>query len=211
MSARESEGKIAGYVMAGGESSRFGSDKALAELGGKPMILRMAELLGQVAKETFVVGGAEKHVRLGVNCISDRWPGQGPLGGIITALLHSQSHAADCAWNLIVSCDMPFLTVDWLKFLAERAARSSAQVLLPHSASGPEPLCACYRTDAAERLRSVFEPGVRKITEALKQLETEVLDERDCKRFDTSGRLFWNMNTLADCEEARRILGASER
>jgi hypothetical protein len=52
---------------------------------------------------------------------------------------------------------------------------------------------------------------VRKITEALKQLETEVLDERDWKRFDTSGRLFWNMNTLADCEEARRILGASER
>lgn len=197
--------------MAGGESSRFGSDKALAEFGGKPMVLRMAELLGQVARETFVVGGVEKYARLGVNCIPDRWPGQGPLGGIITALLHSQSHAADCAWNLIVSCDMPFLTVDWLKFLAERAARSSAKVLLPHSASGPEPLCACYGTDAAEGLRGVFESGMRKITEALKQVKTEVLDERDWKRFDSSGRLFWNMNTPEDCEEAQRVMEAGER
>lgn len=206
MRAWESGGKIAGYVMAGGESARFGSDKALAEFSGRAMVLRMTELLGQVARETFVVGGVEKYARLGVNCIPDRWPGQGPLGGIITALLYSRSYAADSEWNLIVSCDMPFLTADWLRFLSERAASSSAEVLLPHSASGPEPLCACYRTDAAEGLRGVFESGVRKITEALQQVKTEVLDERDWKRFDSSGRLFWNMNTQADYQEALRML-----
>jgi GTP:adenosylcobinamide-phosphate guanylyltransferase len=53
-----------------------------------------------------------------------------------------------------------------------------------------------------------FEAGTRKITEALNVLHVEVLDEKDWKRFDTNGRLFWNMNTAADYEEARRVLAA---
>lgn len=203
--------KVAGYVLAGGGSTRFGRDKALVEFGGKPMVLRMADLLGAVAKETFVVGAAKKYASLGVECFTDRWPGEGPLGGIITALLHSQANPAGHEWNLIVSCDMPFLTADWLSFMAERATKSNAQVTLPHSASGPEPLCACYKTSAAKSLRAVFESGVRKITDALKQVRTEVLDARDWKRFDSSGRLFWNMNTPADYEDAKRILEAGRR
>jgi hypothetical protein len=60
-------------------------------------------------------------------------------------------------------------------------------------------------TGAALRLRDVFEAGVRKVTQALKHVETEVLDERDWKRFDSAGQLFWNMNTAADYDEARRM------
>jgi len=100
------------------------------------------------------------------------------------------------------------LTADWLRFLRERAAKSNAHVLLPHSTGGPEPLCACYRTDAAGALRAAFETGIRKVTEGLQHVTTEVLDEADWKRFDSAGRLFWNMNTAADYEEARRILEA---
>jgi molybdopterin-guanine dinucleotide biosynthesis protein A len=102
---------------------------------------------------------------------------------------------------------MPFLTSEWLAFLVDRALASAPeiQVILPHSAHGPEPLCACYRTNAAGKLRDVFERGVRKVTEALKHVSTEVLDESAWKRFDNAGRLFWNMNTPADFEEAQRM------
>jgi molybdopterin-guanine dinucleotide biosynthesis protein A len=106
-----------------------------------------------------------------------------------------------------VSCDMPFLTSEWLAFLLERAHKSGAQAVLPSSKHGPEPLCACYRTEAADVLRVEFAGGVRKITDALKQVKTEILDEADWKRFDSAGRLFWNMNTAADFEEASRVLG----
>jgi len=99
---------------------------------------------------------------------------------------------------------MPFLTSEWLGFLAERSAKSKAQVVLPHSAHGPEPLCACYRTDAAPALRAAFESGIRKVTQGLQHVTTEVLDEAEWKRFDSAGRLFWNMNTPADYEEASR-------
>ena len=197
----------AAYVMAGGASSRFGEDKALVKLGGKPMLARMHELIRDAAiADVIVVGDAKKYGRFEMPCIADRWPGEGPLGGIITALLNSQEHLPDCEWNLIVSCDMPFLTEAWLARLSKRATASSASVVLPHSATGPEPLCACYRTTAAEQLREAFEKGIRKVTLALQYVITEVLDEREWKRFDNEGRLFWNMNTFADYEEARRIL-----
>ena len=211
MSVGENRLRIGAYVLAGGGSTRFGSDKALAELGGRPMLARMlgvvdyAASLEELACKALVIGAAQKYGAVWTVCVEDRWPGEGPLGGIVTALLYTRENKPECEWNLIVSCDMPFLVVDWMKYLARRAAESSADVVLAHSVHGPEPLCACYRTGAAQPLRAVFDLGVRKVTQALKQVATEVLDERDWKRFDSAGRLFWNMNTAADYDEARRI------
>ncbi|MGB9464173.1 MAG: molybdenum cofactor guanylyltransferase [Candidatus Acidiferrum sp.] len=207
----------AGYVLAGGASSRFGSDKALAEFGEKPMLARMLGLVDhavsrkELACKAVVIGAAEKYGTVWTACVEDRWPGEGPLGGIVTALLHTRKNAPESEWNLIVGCDMPFLTADWLRFLAERAAGSAAQVVVPHSTNGPEPLCACWRTDAAEELQTAFERGVRRVNQGISHLRSEVLDERDWKRFDSAGRLFWNMNTAADYEEARRIVETEQR
>jgi len=194
---------LAGYVLAGGGSTRFGQDKALVEVGGKAMLARMIELLRGVTKEVRIVAAPGKYEVFGAEIVEDRWPGEGPLGGIITALEDAGS-AVRAEWNLILSCDMPFLTREWLTFLCERAAKSEAHVVLPHSGHGPEPLCACYRTDAAGALRAAFESGVRKVTQGLQHVTTEVLDEAEWKRFDSAGRLFWNMNTQADYEEASR-------
>ena len=208
MTDKRSELEMAGYILAGGASSRFGQDKALVEIGAMPMLARMTKLLKRVTKNVKVIGSPEKYSQFGVEAIPDRWPGEGPLGGIVTALLNATKNNLQHKWNLILSCDMPFLTAEWLGYLCERAMKSSAQAVYSQSAHGPEPLCACYRTDAGLALLEVFERGVRKVTEALKHVRTEVLDEADWKRFDSAGRLFWNMNTPADYEEARRILEA---
>ena len=205
MTVNKSKPLIAGYVLAGGRSTRFGRDKALVEFNGKPMLTHMMELLQSVTPQVKVVAAPEKYADFAADLVADRWPGEGPLGGIVTALEDAAKNAALCEWNLIVSCDMPFLTEEWLKFLGKRAAGSRAQVVLPHSASGPEPLCACWRTEAVGALRSGFERGARKVTDGIVLLRAEVLDEADWKRFDSAGRLFRNMNTAADFEEARRI------
>jgi molybdopterin-guanine dinucleotide biosynthesis protein A len=211
MTGGKNEIGIAGYTLAGGGSTRFGRDKALVEVGGRPMLERMIELLRRVTKQVKIVAVPSKYAAFGAEIVEDRWPGEGPFGGIITALEDAVKSPAGCEWNLIVSCDMPFLTQDWLQFLANRATKSNAQVVFPHSASGPEPLCACWQTGAAVKLRSGFERGVRKVTEGIALLRAEVLDEADWKRFDSAGRLFWNMNTAADYEEARRILEAERK
>jgi molybdopterin-guanine dinucleotide biosynthesis protein A len=204
-----SDADVRGYVLAGGASSRFGRDKALVRIGEAPLLLQIVKLAQTCTAGVTVVAGAQKYGDLGreLKIIEDRWPSEGPLGGIITALEHAAATYPECRWNLILSCDMPFLTREWLQFLVDRARAIDAetQVILPHSTHGPEPLCACYRTDAAGALKSVFDRGVRKVTEALKQVRTEVLDESTWKRFDSAGRLFWNMNTPADFEEAQRL------
>jgi molybdenum cofactor guanylyltransferase len=196
---------IRGYVLAGGASARFGRDKALVEFDGQPMLLRMRELLAGVLGNVTVVANPGKYGNIAVDCVADRWPGEGPLGGIITALMTTSELSKDTEWNLIVGCDMPFLTRDWLQYLTQRAAPSDAEVIAPRSGSGLEPLCACWRTTAAPKLHQAFDEKVRKITEAMGRLKTEIVDETGWKQFDSAGRLFWNMNTPADYEEARRI------
>jgi len=208
---------VFGYVQAGGGSTRFGVDKALVELEGKSMLDRTCALLAPVCKTVRIIAPTEKYPQAPVPVVTDKWPGEGPLGGILTALYHADdmsralSQAPGMAEEarshcLILSCDLPFMTRNWLAFLAERAIRSKAEVIVPNSQNGLEPLCACWRTDAASDIRRTFERGVRKVTEAMKRLKMEVLDESVWKRFDSDGRLFWNMNTPEDYEEARRVL-----
>ena len=203
-------GIVFGYVLAGGGSTRFGQDKALVEFEGNPMLLRMRELVAEVFGSAIVIAAAGKYDEFGVESVADQWPGEGPLGGIITALERSAQREPFVEWNMIVGCDMPFLTREWLSYMAEHANRNSAEVVVPQSASGLEPLCACWRTSAEPKLRKAFDEGVRKVTEGMKRLDMEVLDAPAWKRFESDGRLFWNMNTREDYAEAQRVLKAKQ-
>ncbi|HXX17657.1 MAG TPA: molybdenum cofactor guanylyltransferase [Candidatus Eremiobacteraceae bacterium] len=207
-----------GFVQAGGGSTRLGTDKALLQLAGKTMLARTVELLSKVCEDVSIVAPAGKYSNEYGPVLPDRWPGQGPLGGILTALHHiNQLVPADpsptgtrdplCAWALIVSCDMPFLTAPFLTFLWQHASASPAHVVLPQSQTGLEPLCACWRADAADLLQGAFDEGIRKVAQAMTRLHVEVLDGSAWKRFDSGYRLFWNINTPADFAEARRTLG----
>jgi molybdopterin-guanine dinucleotide biosynthesis protein A len=204
---QHSEGalNVLGYVLVGGASSRFGRDKAFVELGGQPMYARMVALLAKAGvRRTHLIGDPNKYGNLGISHIPDLWPGQGPLGGIVTAL-HYNEAVDETDHNLIVSCDMPFLTPDWIAHLLDHARRGGAQITLAQSAQGLEPLCSVWHTEIAFAVKKLFHGGVRKVAEALKPFTVEVLDETHWKRFDTAGRLFWNMNTEQDYQEAVRI------
>lgn len=198
---------VRGFVLAGGASRRFGRDKALVEFDGEPLIARLCRVL-QAATDAPVriIGDAGKYGHIGVECVADRWPGEGPLGGIITALDANSDSIDSNSWSLMIGCDMPFMTVDWLQHLAARTVLSNAEVVVPRSDYGLEPLCASWRASAAPTLTRAFEKGVRRVTDAMQNMTSEVLDATEWKRFDKFDRLFWNMNTPADYEEAIRLL-----
>lgn len=200
-------GRVAAYVLAGGASSRFGSDKALAKIGDQTVLSRVCRSVRDAAGEVRVVAPAGRYPEFAGKLVSDRWPGEGPLGGITTALLTTRE-TSGCPWNLVVSCDMPFLTREWLAYMIGHLPGSEAEVVVPESSHGLEPLCACWRTSGADTLHQALCQGVRKVTEAMKRLRVEVLDETHSKRFDTAGRLFWNMNTHQDYEQALRVWGS---
>ena len=194
---------VFGYVLAGGTSSRFGRDKALAEVGGRTMLGHMCTLLEAVVERVAVVGPPQRYAHLGFRVVADRWPGSGPLGGIATALVDAAMEDAGCAWCLIVGCDLPFLRRDWLDYLVARAARSEADAVMPVWPRGAEPLCAVYRTSDASLLAQALDRGVRKITDALAQAHVETIGPEEWKTFDPEGRLLKNMNTPEDYEEVK--------
>lgn len=197
--------------MAGGASTRFGFDKARAELNGKTMLVRMCKLVSDATGSASVVAPVGRYAELGERVVEDHWPGEGPLGGIITALMDAHARSHEHAWCMIVGCDMPFLTREWLTYLKHRALSSGAAVITAQSPGGLEPLCGCWHTGVTGKLQYVFEDGIRKVTDAMKRVSMEVVDEGEWKRFDKTGRLFWNMNTPVEYEEARRILEAEGR
>jgi molybdopterin-guanine dinucleotide biosynthesis protein A len=184
---------VGGFILAGGASSRMGRDKAFIELDGEPLILRAAKLLEPIVGRATIIGPPERFASLGLHAIPDDHPGFGPLGGIATAL-----RAATHSWNLIIGCDLPFLTGDWLEFLIQRALESRADAIVPLSEHGAEPLCAMYHQKAGAHIRAALEKGVRKITQGLEGLAIVNLAPNESKPFDSAGLLFKNINTPDD-------------
>jgi molybdopterin-guanine dinucleotide biosynthesis protein A len=159
----------------------MGRDKARLPFRGGDLVSAVTAAVASAAGNVTLVGHPE------LPSIPDRYPGGGPLGGILTALDHT---AAD--WNLIVACDMPEVTADFLKGLLARAMWSPADVLLPYGPHGlPEPLCAVYRRRAGDVMSHHFARGVRRVTEALAGLEVEPLVVTEVSHFQ-------NVNTPED-------------
>src|ERR1700730_5378875 len=139
---------IAAFILAGGRSSRMGKDKALLELGGKPLIVRAVELAHRVAADVEIVGDPEKFGAYGP-VVADVYRDRGPLGGIHAALKDTGAE-----WNLILAVDLPFLTAPFLYYLLQRAQSADAMVTVPSTGGYFQPLCAVYRkqfADLAER------------------------------------------------------------
>ena len=141
----------------------MGRDKARLPFRGGDLVSAVAAAVARAAGNVTLVGHPD------LPAIPDRYPGGGPLGGILTALDHT---AAD--WNLIVACDMPEVSAAFLTELLARSVRTQADVLLPYGPDGlPQPLCAVYRRRAREAMENHFARGVRRVTEALAGLEVE--------------------------------------
>jgi molybdenum cofactor guanylyltransferase len=189
--------RIHGFVLTGGQSRRMGRDKSLLKVGDRTMVARSCAVMIAVAAKCAIVGDPAMHRVAGFSTIPDERPGLGPLGGIVTALGHSQSE-----WNLVMACDMPYITAEWLEYLKGRASQSAADAILPTSEKGAEPLCAAYRITALGGIRRAIEEGRLKVTRALEGLTVEWVSRSDWERFDAEGRLFKNMNTPADYQEA---------
>lgn len=113
------------YLLAGGQSSRFGSDKARAEVGGAALLVRLARSLQPLAASVTVVADrAGKYQDLGLVTIADAVPGLGPLGGLQTAL----AHAGGPGWTLVASCDLLELRAEWIERLWEHTTDGTRAV-----------------------------------------------------------------------------------
>jgi molybdenum cofactor guanylyltransferase len=198
--------QVAAFILAGGASSRMGRDKGLMEFLGVPLIVRTARLIEPLVATVTIVGPPERYGAFGLRVIADRDTAekesgghtQGPLAGIAGALASTFA-----PWNLILASDLPYLTRDWLNWLLARIAESQSQILVPRTRRGLEPLAAVYRRECATPIAQALSRGVRKVTNALAELQVQIVEESEWRKIDPDGRVLTNMNTPADYDEAR--------
>jgi molybdopterin-guanine dinucleotide biosynthesis protein A len=200
---------VAAFILAGGASSRMGRDKALLDFGGVPLILHTARLLEPLVSEVTVVGSPDRYAPLGLHAIADEsnrqaqggrdTPNRGPLAGIAAALAATHS-----IWNLVVACDLPYLSAEWLDWLLSRALRSRAEAVVPQTKQGMEPLAAVYRRECAAPIAAALARGMRKVSDAIEELCLDLVYPREWSSLDASGLILKNMNEPGDYEEARK-------
>ena len=165
----------------------MGRDKALLPFRGGNLAGFVARAVADAAGSAVLVGDPSRYPGFPHPVIPDRYPGEGPLGGILTALRHTTSD-----WNLIVACDMPGLDPKFLAGLLATAEQLGVDALVPVGASGiPEPLCAVYHRRALEPLEQAFRTGQRKVMAAVALLDSKRLPVGEMA-------VFQNVNTPED-------------
>ena len=194
--------RVRAFVLAGGQSTRMGRDKAFLSLGGHTLLERALALARRAAPQVTIVGPASKFAHFG-DVIEDRFPGHGPLGGIHAALRASHSEQ-----NLFLAVDTPFVDPRFLHSLLSHAARG-AIVTLPatEDATLPNgrrlhPLCAVYRPAFANVAELALLQDRNKIELLLDQVTTEIIGPDQLATLGFPADMFRNLNSPKDAEEA---------
>jgi molybdopterin-guanine dinucleotide biosynthesis protein A len=193
--------KVSGIIMAGGASQRLGRNKALERIGGKALIERVIDSLVPLTSEVLVVvaraeQAAALHLPTSVRVVSDRYPGRGSLGGILTGV-----DASAEPWSLVVACDMPFLNPGLLRHLMEES--SDVDAVVPRLEGQPEPLHALYSKACLAPMERMVRAGDLKIAPLFEAVRVRYVDEETIDRIDPRHLSFFNINSEADLEEAR--------
>jgi molybdopterin-guanine dinucleotide biosynthesis protein A/rhodanese-related sulfurtransferase len=169
-------GRFDGYVLCGGASRRMGRDKALVEVGGTAMARRVADALRAAGADRVVaVGGdAEALTGRGLLVVPDRWPGEGPLGGLITALDDADG-AAGVA--VVLACDLTAPDPAAIARLVDHRARADCDAVVPVVDGRRQWLHGAWDRRTAGILADVFAAGERSLVGAALSLRIAALDD----------------------------------
>lgn len=187
---------LSAFILAGGKSTRMGTDKAFVTLDGRTLLARALELARSVTLEVRIVGDAEKFAFF-APVVEDVFPGCGPLGGI-----HAGLRASQTALNLILAVDLPFVSPALLQFLIARAGNSMATVTVPRAWGGWQPLCAVYRREFADAAEKALREGRYKIDALFSVPHTQTIETEELESAGFSPRIFRNLNTPQEVAEA---------
>ena len=213
--------EITGIVLAGGKSSRMGGEKGLKLLDGKPMIAYALEALAPWCTEILISSNSHVYDHLGCRVVPDISTNSGPMGGIYSCMLQSQSEEENTQvsppsnkdteinkdWFFVLSCDVPRITSEIVAHIISLS--EDADITVPwHGGEHYEPLCAVYSRRLLPLMESYIKAGNFKIPDLIKQVNTRrilILDDPVLKEAD-----FYNVNTRRELHELEKMMSDSE-
>ncbi len=183
---------VTGVILAGGGSSRMGSNKALLPFHGGRFIEAIYRQMEYLFEEVLVVTNApEQYPFLPCQKVADRFVSMGPLAGIHAGLL-----AASNPRVLAVACDMPYISEKLIRFIAE--LDREADVIIPRTVDGLEPLHALYGKRCLPAMEEMLSIGRKRIISFFDRVTVREFAPEDLPYFSPSFSAFWNVNTPED-------------
>ena len=191
------ESGLQAFILAGGASSRMGTDKSQLRIEQQTFTERIAETLLEITNSVSIVGRDSDESSL--PRVADVYPKWGALGGIHAALT-----ACEREWAIVVACDLPFVTSELFSYLA--AQRVDHDAVVPIQADGrPQPLAALYSVaPCLPQATALIEAGRRRPLDLLEAVKTRRVAFDELRNFARAQSFFVNINTPEDYYEAVR-------
>jgi len=168
---------ITGIVLAGGQCSRMGQDKALVTIGGKRLIDHSLDVLSHFCDSILISTHNPALGSWGYRIVADEYHGIGPIAGLYSALKASQNRH-----NLVIPCDTPYVDAVVYERLLDSA--DDCLAVIAGTADGlKEPLIAYYDRSVAEILRQQIQEEDYKLQHALERMGARIEVFSDTKRF----------------------------
>ena len=191
---------VTGVLLAGGNSSRMGRNKALMTLAGRRLVDRVLAVLSSVLDDLLMVTNSpELYADLGVRMVPDVVAGKGALGGI-----HSALHHAAAPHCLVVACDMPFLNADFLRYIVDQ--RATYDVVVPIADGRPQPLHAVYGKACLQPIARRLESDRLHVVGFFPDVRVREVTAQELAAFDPEGLSFRNLNTPEEFADAESRL-----
>ena len=188
---------INGYILAGGKSTRMGTDKGLLLFNNQPIVQTIIEQLQPAVTKIMIVSNNDEYEKFGLEVIPDLIKNVGPAGGI-----HAALHHTDCEQIFVVSCDMPFITSNAIQFMIGQISR--AQIILPQNQSKPEPLFGVYSKECLPLWQKLIQQEKIKLLEMVTHFDLLKINVDQNELFTAS--FFTNINDANDLQKALKQL-----
>lgn len=190
--------ELSAFILAGGQSTRMGTDKAFVSFEGRTLLARALDVARSVTPDVRIVGDATKFAPF-APVVEDVFRGCGPLGGIHAAL---RASATDL--NLMLAVDLPLVSTVLLQYLVTCAGRATGETaIVPRAGGGWQPLCAVYRREFANAAELALQEGRYRIDALFDGVKLRVIEEEELAERGFSPRIFCNLNTQEELEAAR--------
>ena len=194
---------ISCIVLAGGKGLRLGRDKTVETVGNTSLLKRVVSYLSLFNSDIIIVAATKQYLPqvsgyAKLRIVVDTYPGKGPLGGVFTGLV-----ASDSLYNLVVACDMPFLNQALLRYMIGLA--DGFDLVVPRLGDMVEPLHAVYSRNCLTTIKDLLEQGKMRFADLLTLVEVRYVEAEEINWFDPKHLSFFNINTEADLKTAQEL------